>query len=90
MAIHTTAAMGTLHTITVAVPTTSVATPITKVTFTVIITKAAMSFLRCMVDMFNLSKTVRRVELPIAATSAFHATLMTEVYQSCLQFRLQV
>src|SRR5262245_12373716 len=35
-----------------------------------------MSFLRCIVDMtFNLSKTVGRVELPIAATSGFHASL---------------
>ena len=51
-------------------------------------TNVAMSFLRYMVDMtFNLSQTVGSVELPIAATSGFHASLsnrskalMTEVY----------
>src|SRR5215831_4054298 len=35
-----------------------------------------MSFRRCIVDMtFNLSQTVGNVELPIAATSGFHASL---------------
>jgi len=39
-----------------------------------------MSFLRCIVDMmFNLSKTVGRVELPIAACSGFHGSMLPSI-----------